>query len=99
MIFRVAQALGRTVAELDSTMDYAELREWEEYFRYEPTMADRLEVQLAIFMQMISANIHKNPLDVEQFMVCPIKRTKNEPKSKISKLWEQVTAILGDNNE
>lgn len=100
-MFRVAQALGRTIRELEESMDYAELKEWEAYFSYEPTMADRMETQLALFMQMISGLVYKEPQEMKNFMICPLKRAKKEtePKGKVQKLWKQLTAIFGEKNE
>jgi len=96
-MFRVAQALGRTIKELEETMDYAELKEWEIYFSYEPTVADRLEQQLAFMMHMLSGFLHKDQMGVEEFMVCHEKRPKKEKKdSSVKSLWQKALSIFGD---
>ncbi len=79
-------------------MDYAELKEWEEYFIYEPTVADRLESQLAFLMHMMSGYLHKEQLSVENFMICSQKRPKMK-KKKTNSMWTKALAIFGANNE
>ena len=83
-------------------MDYAELKEWEQYFYYEPTAADRMETQLAVLMHMLSGFLLDKPKGIKEFMVSPLK--KPQPKdtssqSSMKKLWEQAKAIFGDKNE
>ena len=92
--------MGRTVPELESTMNYAELREWENYFRYEPTAADRMEQQMAILMQMVSGFVYKEPLKMDDFMICPKKRPKvKKESSKVKELWAKIVKTFGDKDE
>jgi len=77
-------------------MDYAELKEWEMYFYYEPTVADRLEEQLATLMHLVSGFVHKEQMKISEFMICPEKRPK--PKSKKSSkksLIAQLKSVFG----
>lgn len=76
-------------------MDYAELREWESYFTYEPTSADRAETQMAILMQMVSAFVMKEPGKVHDFMVCPLKRAPKEKKTNFARLKEKALSLFG----
>ena len=83
-------------------MDYAELKEWEIYFSYEPTMADRMETQLSVLMQMVSSFVYKEPKPSTEFMICPKKRPIIKEKSVSSKtkdLWAAITKTLGVSNE
>lgn len=79
-------------------MDYAEVREWEEYFLYEPTAADRMETQMALLMQMISGYMWKKPGKAKDFMVCYKKRPEvvdSSPVEKVKDLWDKITSALG----
>ena len=73
-------------------MSYAELKEWEAYFSYEPPMADRMELQFAWLLQMLSSFFWKEPGKVSDFMVCEKKRTK--PKVKTISLLDKVKSFF-----
>lgn len=76
-------------------MDYAELKEWEMYFYYEPTVADRLEEQLATLMHLVSGFVHKEQMGIRDFMVCSKKRPKPKLKKNKKKLLDKVLSLFG----
>ncbi|WP_345969643.1 hypothetical protein WCX72_09980 [Sulfurimonas sp. HSL1-6] len=77
---------------MDATLSYEEFREWEEYFSIEPPASERMEIQIAMLIQMISGFMWKKPGEMQDFMVCATKRKKQ--KSKASALLTKVKALF-----
>lgn len=84
-------ALGRTVAELEHSISETELSEWAEYYKLEPFMADRSEIQIAQLSHMVASFMGNKNLDVTDFMPS----TEKEKKSKQEVLLTKVKALFG----
>jgi len=57
-LFRLALALGRTVAELESSLGSRELTEWLAYYKLEPFGQERDNWHTGVLASMY-ANVHK----------------------------------------
>ncbi len=83
------------ISQAEREIDYAGMRQWEAYFQFEPTFADRMELQMATLMHMLSGTLLKEAMSVEDFMVCPKKRVQTESKeSKTRSIWNRLKTAL-----
>jgi len=80
--------MGRTVAELEETMAYSELLEWQEYLTQVPSTQ---EVQMAHLLYIQAVKAGAKNVDLEDFLIA-----KDRTSSKSSGLTaEQINKIAG----
>lgn len=76
MLFRVARTLGKTVFEIEHTMSYRELLEWDKYFAQEPH--NSTDVQLALLTTVL-ANVNGNKKSISDFLITQYATQEEKP--------------------
>lgn len=84
-MFRLALALGRTVAEIEQSMSASELVEWMEFSAREPFGANRENIHFAMLCALI-ANVNRGkntqPFKPQDFMlVDPVEQKAKQQSS------------------
>ena len=75
MLFRIAEVVGSTVADLHSKITVAEFNGWVSYLNSKPP--DVTEVQLAIIANIISSGLGAKNSNVEDYI---LSKTTKKPK-------------------
>ena len=68
-LFKLASHLHKSVGEIENTISYNELKEWAIFFREEPSLPDRMEIQLAVLTSIVYNVNSKEPLSYSDFML------------------------------
>jgi len=83
-LFRLALALGKSVAEIEGTMSSREISEWMAFYRLEPWGDDRADLRTGIVASTI-ANVNRGKdtksYQPQDFMAFTEKEEKDEAKA------------------
>ena len=71
------------------------MRQWIEYYNTEPFLADRLEAQLAIFMNIIAQTAGAKNTKISDFMIC--KPPPPSKKEQIKGFFKQPPTLTQGN--
>lgn len=95
---RLALALGRTVAELQSSMSSPEFNQWMAYYKLSPFGEDRADLRAGIIAST-TANMHKKkgtkPFAPRDFMLDFMGRKKELSDEELKDKFKAATVALG----
>ena len=80
---------------LDYLLTKEQMRQWIEYYNTEPFLADRLEAQLAIFMNIIAQIAGAKNTKISDFMIC--KPPPPSKKEQIKGFFKEMLKLKKEN--